>query len=59
MAKTSNFSVKGNGYESPRICLTHIDEDVVTASGTKLTMSGFDWGNFDDTRDNTFIGGGN
>lgn len=55
MAKTSNFSVTGNGYESPRLSFTLIDEDVVTASGTKLSWDG--WENFEDSRDNTFIGG--
>lgn len=54
MKKTSDFSVKRKGYETPLIRLMKIDEDVVTASATQLLWA---WGGFDDSRDNTYIGG--
>ena len=45
------------GYESLKMSVVLISEDVVTASATELTWNS-NWDSFDDKRDNTWIGGG-
>ena len=55
MKKTGNISVKGNRYEPPRLSFAVINEDVVTSSKSKMSWGLF--GDFQDTRENTFIGG--